>query len=97
MVELCGYPRDHYLCGVDRHTAGVLGRRIGSPAGQTKMGKRPVDLDLAAHRESVRLPKELVDHIISMLHDDLRTLEACSLTCKAMLASARRFIHQSLR
>ena len=42
------------------------------------------------------LPQELVDHIMDMLHDDLPTLKACSLTCKAMVASTRRLIHQTL-
>ena len=42
------------------------------------------------------LPQELVDNIIDMLYDDLPTLKACSLTCKAMLASTRRLIHQTL-
>jgi hypothetical protein len=30
------------------------------------------------------------------LHDDLRALKACSLTCKSMFASTRHLIHQSL-
>ena len=30
------------------------------------------------------------------LHNDLRTLKACSLTCKAMFASTRHLIHQTL-
>ena len=42
------------------------------------------------------LPRELVDHIMEMLHDHHRTLQACSLTCKAMFASTRHLIHQTL-
>ena len=42
------------------------------------------------------LPRELVDYIMDMLHDDFPTLKACSLTCKAMFASTRRLIHQTL-
>ena len=42
------------------------------------------------------LPQELIDHITDMLHDDLSTLKACSLTCKSMFASTRRLIHQTL-
>ena len=42
------------------------------------------------------LPQELVDYIMGMLEDDLRTLKACSLTCKAMFASTRRLVHQTL-
>ena len=42
------------------------------------------------------LPQELVDHTIGMLHDDLLALRACSLTCRAMFASTRHLIHQTL-
>ena len=42
------------------------------------------------------LPQELVDYTMDMLHDDIQALKACSLTCKAMFASARRLIHQIL-
>jgi hypothetical protein len=42
------------------------------------------------------LPPELVDYIVDMLYDDLAALKACSSTCKSMLASSRRLIHQAL-
>ena len=42
------------------------------------------------------LPQELVDYIMDMFYDDIRTLKACSLTCKAMFASTRHLIHQTL-
>ena len=42
------------------------------------------------------LSQELVDHIIATLHDDLPALKACSLTCKAMFASTRHLVHQTL-
>ena len=42
------------------------------------------------------LPQEVVDRIVGMLQDDRRTLEACSLTCRAMFASTRHLIHQTL-
>lgn len=42
------------------------------------------------------LPQELVDYIVEMLYDDIRALKACSLACKAMFASARHLIHQTL-
>ena len=42
------------------------------------------------------LPQELVDHIMEMLYNDIRTLKACSLTCKTMFASTRHLIHQTL-
>ena len=43
------------------------------------------------------LPQELVDHVMDMLRDDIPALKACSLTCKAMFASTRHLIHQTLR
>ena len=42
------------------------------------------------------LPQEAVDRIMDILQDDRRTLKACSLTCKAMFASTRHLIHQTL-
>ena len=33
---------------------------------------------------------------MEMLYDDIRTLKACSLTCKSMFASTRHLIHQTL-
>lgn len=42
------------------------------------------------------LPQELVDHITNKLYDDLPSLQACSLTCRAMFASTRHLIHQTL-
>ena len=42
------------------------------------------------------LPQELVDQVMDVLYDDLQTLRACSLTCRAMFASTRRLIHQTL-
>jgi hypothetical protein len=43
------------------------------------------------------LPQEVIDRIVNMLQDNRRTLKACSLTCKAMFASTRHLIHQTLR
>jgi len=62
--------------------------------------EQPVDLgqlSAAVHRGCMGLPQELVDHTMEMLHDDLRALKACSLTCKAMFASTRHLIHFTLR
>jgi hypothetical protein len=42
------------------------------------------------------LPQEVVDHIVLMLGDDLRSLKACSLTCKAMFISTRCVIHRKI-
>ena len=61
--------------------------------------EQPVDLlqiSSAVHRGCVGLPQELIDHIMNILHDDLRTLKACSLTCKAMFSSTRHLIHRKL-
>ena len=48
------------------------------------------------HHGCMNLPQELVDYIMEMLHDDTRSLKACSLTCKTMLASTRHLIHYTL-
>ena len=45
---------------------------------------------------TIILPTELIDYIMDILRDDLPALQACSLTCRVMLASARRLIHQTL-
>jgi len=50
----------------------------------------------AVHHGCMGLPQELIDCIADTLHDDLHTLKACSLTCKAMFASTRHLIHQTL-
>ena len=42
------------------------------------------------------LPQEVVDHIMFMLGDNLESLKACSLTCKAMFVAARRLIHRKI-
>jgi hypothetical protein len=42
------------------------------------------------------LPQEVIERIMDMLQDNRRALKACSLTCKAMFASSRRLIHQTL-
>ena len=86
----------------------MFGRRARSLVGKTKDEKevrrfvdlnQSVDLEhiaAAVHHGCMNLPQELVDHIMDTLHDDTRTLKACSLTCKAMFASTRRLIHQTL-
>ncbi|KAF9781699.1 hypothetical protein BJ322DRAFT_1111630 [Thelephora terrestris] len=42
------------------------------------------------------LPQEVVERVMRMLQDNRRALKACSLTCKAMFASTRHLIHQTL-
>ena len=54
-------------------------------------GKQPGD-----PISTIILPTELIDYIMDILRHDLPALQACSLTCRAMLASARRLIHQTL-
>ena len=61
---------------------------------------RPVDLDqvcAAIHHGCMGLPQELVDHVMDILQDNIPALKACSLTCKAMFASTRHLIHQTLQ
>lgn len=55
-----------------------------------------VQISSAVHHGCMGLPQELIDYIADILHDDLHTLKACSLTCKAMFASTRHLIHQTL-
>ena len=43
------------------------------------------------------LPQEIVNHVVFMLRDDLKSLKACSLTCKAMFVSTRCVIHRNIR
>jgi hypothetical protein len=61
-----------------------------------EMAEQRVDLIQAAPRGCMGLPQEVVDNIMDIFHDDLHTLKACSLTCKAMFASTRHLIHQTL-
>ena len=42
------------------------------------------------------LPQELVDKILGRLLGDLRSLKACSLTCKCLFGATRPLIHQHL-
>lgn len=75
---------------------------VGALTGQNiavEVAKQPVDLEpisAAIHHGCMGLPQEVVDNITDMLHDDIQALRACSLTCKAMFASTRRLIHQTL-
>ena len=65
-----------------------------------RVKKPPINLDLisaALHHGCMGVPQELVDDIMNMLCDDISTLKACSLTCRAMFASARPVIHRTLR
>ncbi|KAF9650496.1 hypothetical protein BDM02DRAFT_3185338 [Thelephora ganbajun] len=73
-----------------RRTSGQHIRRIQIPAAD-------LSLVLAKFTEGFKgLPQEIVNEILEYLEDDLRTLKACSLTCKALLCSARHTIHRRL-
>ena len=66
------------------------------------VAEQPVDhrqISDTVHRGCIGLPQELIDSIMDILRidGDIRALKACSLTCKAMLASTQRLIHQTLR
>ena len=43
------------------------------------------------------LPPELLDHIVDYLHDDRQALRNCSLTCRALVASARFHLFQRVK
>ena len=62
--------------------------------------EQPVDLGqiwATTHHGCMGLPRELVDHVMDMLYDDIPALKACSLTCKAIFASTRHLIHRTLK
>ena len=83
----------------------ALGWRVRSlfrrpPEDRAQVAEQPpVDLGVISatiHHGCMGLPQELINEIVDILHDDLRALKACSLTCKAMFASTRHLIHQTL-
>ena len=43
------------------------------------------------------LSREIVEEILRFLHEDIRALKACSLTCRALFSAARRPIHGKVR
>ena len=97
----------HRGCSRITNKSGPLNQSRSLAEGQNhpleieEVAKEPVDLGLISaaihHRCKVMgLPQELLDRIIEVLHDDLRTLKFFSLTCKAMFASTRHLIHQTL-
>ena len=51
---------------------------------------------IAITRTWKNLPQEIVDHIVFMLRNDLKSLKACSLTSKAMFVSTRHVIHRKI-
>ncbi|KAF9790798.1 hypothetical protein BJ322DRAFT_1038211 [Thelephora terrestris] len=76
----------------------ALGRRASS-LGNKIVGRAKKFVGLNAVPDPhgfMKLPQELVDHILYMLRDDCETLRACSLTCKALLYSTRPLTHHTL-
>ena len=63
------------------------GEGAGEGACRPRSGPRPSRL--------YESPQGLVDRVVDFVHDH-QTLRACSLTCKALLYSTRRFIHSKL-
>ena len=51
---------------------------------------------ITINRTWMDLPQEIVDHVMFVLRHDLKSLKACSLTCKALFVSARPFIHRKI-
>ena len=43
------------------------------------------------------LPREIVEAILGFLHKDIKTLKACSLTCRALFSAARGSIHRKVK
>lgn len=43
------------------------------------------------------LPQESIEHIIDHLHDDSKTLQACSLTCKSWTDVSQKHLHSSVK
>ncbi|KAF8907941.1 hypothetical protein CPB84DRAFT_1768214 [Gymnopilus junonius] len=46
-------------------------------------------MDTSEHSMALRLPQELVDHIIDHLHDELMTLQNCARVCRAWTPASR--------
>ena len=43
------------------------------------------------------LPREIIEDILGFLHKDIKTLKACSLTCRALFSAVRGLIHRKVR
>ena len=43
------------------------------------------------------LPREIIEEILGFLQKDVRTLKACSLTCRALFSAVRGLIHRRVR
>ena len=71
--------------------------RVPAGVGEPRNLEPPLDLSVIVITGTWKgLPQEIVDHIVFMLRNDLRSLKACSLTCKAMFISTRHLIHSKI-
>ena len=43
------------------------------------------------------LPRDIVEHILCFLQEDIRTLKAVSLTCRALFSATRRLVYRKVR
>ena len=82
-------------------SVGVLDLKGGSPTGRTVGQLEKIVAKIRRKQPGdpisiMILPTELIHYIMDILGDDLPALKACSLTCRTMLTSARRLIHQAL-
>lgn len=68
-----------------------LGRR-GTTQTESHPSSRPVDPQTDA-----RLPPELFDQVIDYLHDDVDTLQTCTLICRLLLPSARFHLFHTVK
>ena len=49
------------------------------------------------HIGAMGFPRDIIEEIFHFLHKDIRTLKACSLTCRGLFSAARRLIHRKVR
>ncbi|KAF9650490.1 hypothetical protein BDM02DRAFT_3111993 [Thelephora ganbajun] len=93
------HPENCRHVGTSRHGDSPILRKISSWAA---LGPRtPVDLyNLCISYQNIGamgLPRDIIERIIRFLHKDIRTLKACSLTCRAFFSAVRRLIHRRVR
>ncbi|KAI0725573.1 hypothetical protein C8Q72DRAFT_580582 [Fomitopsis betulina] len=53
--------------------------------------------DAESQNPSLRLPLEIQEHILDHLHDDVRTLQACCLTCTAWIPTTRLHLFRYIK
>ncbi|PCH36380.1 hypothetical protein WOLCODRAFT_166882 [Wolfiporia cocos MD-104 SS10] len=62
-----------------------------------RIRREPTLIIAEIDRRCKRLPPEITDFIIDFLHDDTRTLKACSLVCHSWLPATRYHLFDSVR